>query len=238
MRPDEHVWQIVESKKELENYLQTASQTHLKDWVAGLQATDNHHVIENTLLKLYREYILDVARWVPPEWRDAVRWVSSLTYLPAIQHLLSGNTAQQWMREDPELKNFTATNMDLRLDNFSTSRFAPLLDAWQSDQSLVTGWLIYWRSLWPDKKFKHQTPLNELIKLTTGHIETFRHLVPTMTGPQRQQLSTKLTVMFRKYAFQPVAVFIHLFLVALDIERLRGAIMRRSLFPHYKGKSA
>ena len=39
--------------------------------------------------------------------------------------------------------------------------------------------------------------------------------------------------MFRKYNFQPMTSFVHLALVALDIERLRGDIMQRSLFVSY-----
>jgi hypothetical protein len=44
--------------------------------------------------------------------------------------------------------------------------------------------------------------------------------------------------MFRKHAFQPAAVFIHLLLVALDMERLRGSVMQRALFPGYREESS
>ena len=238
MRPDEHIWQIVDSKKDLANFLQAARQTTLKNWVAGFQATDNHHAIETTIIRLYQEYVIDLARWVPSPWRDAVKWVASLPYLPAIQHLISGNSAQSWMLTNPDLKDFTASNLELRLDSFSQSSYAPLLDAWQADQTLLTGWLEHWRSLWPEKKPSQQQALNQLINLVMQHGEIFRQLSPGMTWRQRKQLAAKLMMMFRNYAYQPVAVFIHLLLVALDLERLRGSIMRRSLFPDYVEKSA
>jgi hypothetical protein len=238
MRPDEHIWQIVESKKDLANYLQSAKQTSLRYWVAGLQSTDNHHIIETTLAKLYREYVLDVAHWVPSAWRESVEWVAVLIYLPAIQHLLLGNTSRSWMVEIPELKGMTMSNLNMRVDAFSQSPYAPLLDAWQENQPLVSAWLTCWQSLWPEKKSRAQAPLQQLIATVHEHLEIFHQLSPATTWRQRQRLAARLTLMFRKNAYQPVAIFIHLLLVALDIERLRSAILQRSLFPNYQEKSA
>jgi len=238
MRPDERIWQIVESKKDLANYLQSARQTQLRYWVAGLQSSDNHHTIETTLAKLYREYVLDVARWVPSAWRESVEWIAVLVYMPAIQHLLLGNTSRSWMADIPELKSMTMSNLNMRLDAFSQTPYAPLLDAWQENQSLASAWLTCWQSLWPDKKPQAQAPLQHLITLVQEHLEIFSRLSPATTWRQRQRLASKLTLMFRKYAYQPVAIFIHLLLEALDLERLRSAILQRSLFPNYQEKSA
>ena len=191
MRPDERTWQLVESQRDLANFLQSARQTHLKNWVMGLQATDNHHLLELSLLKLYRDYINGIATWVPRSWRKSVEWSASLTYLPALQHLLSGNTVQEWMVQEPLLKQFAVTHLEQRTNAFLQSEYAPLLHAWQAG--------------------------------------AWRH---------RQQLAHKLTMLFRKYSYEPVAVFIHLLLIAVDIERLRGGIMQRCLFPGYREESA
>ena len=238
MRPDEHIWQLVESKKDLANYLQSAKQTPLRFWVAGLQATDNHHVIETTLSKLFREYVLDIAHWVPSAWRESVEWVAVLVYLPAIQHLLLGNTSRSWMVEIPELKSMTMSNLNMRLDAFSQSPYARLLDAWQENQPLASAWLACWQLLWPEKKSPAQAPLQQLINVVQEHLEIFRQLSPATTWRQRQRLAARLTMMFRKYTYEPVNIFIHLLLVALDMERLRSAILQRSLFPAYKEQSA
>ena len=132
MRPDERTWQLVESQRDLANFLQSARQTHLKNWVMGLQATDNHHLLELSLLKLYRDYINGIATWVPRSWRKSVEWSASLTYLPALQHLLSGNTVQEWMVQDPLLKQFAVTHLEQRTNAFLQSEYAPLLHAWQA----------------------------------------------------------------------------------------------------------
>jgi len=238
MRPDEHIWQMVESKKDLANYLQSAKQTPLRIWVAGLQSSDNHHVIETTLAKFYREYVLDVAHWSPSAWRESVEWVALLIYLPAIQHLLLGNTSRSWMVDIPELKSMTMSNLNLRLDAFSQTPYARLLDAWQENQPLVSAWLTCWRSLWPKKNPRTLVPLQQLVALVEEHIELFNQLAPGSTWRQRQRLATKAAFMFRKFAYDPVDIFIHLLLVALDLERLRSGILQRSLFPNYQEQSA
>lgn len=238
LRPDEHLWQWVEAKKELAGFLQAARQSPLKMWVAGMQATDQHHVIESALLASYRGYVAEVARWVPAQWGDAVGWVVCLTYLPVLQHLLSGNTAQRWMRDDPALKDLTVAATAQRLESFAQSPFAPMLDAWQSGQSLRSCWLAHWQSLWPSLAPRQQGPLLGLVRLLQVHIEIFSQLPPAMSVTQRRQLAGKLTMIFRRSAFHPVSVFAHLLLVALDLERLRGAILQRRLFPFYKEEIA
>jgi hypothetical protein len=55
------------------------------------------------------------------------------------------------------------------------------------------------------------------------------------TADQRQALLSKLTTAFRKYSFQPAAAFCHLALVALDLEMLRGDLLRRKLFSESVG---
>jgi hypothetical protein len=227
MRPDERTWQLVESQKDLANFLQSARQTNLKNWVMGLQATDNHHLIESSLLKLYRDYIEDIAAWVPRSWRKSVEWTASLSYLPALQHLLSGNTVQEWMLQDPVLKEFTAMHLEQRSNAFLQSEFAPLVHAWQAGDSLLVTWIQCWQARWPDKQAKQQAGLHAMNTLLNQHLNTFLHVAPNAAWRHRQQLSARLCMMFRKYSYQPVAVFIHLLLIGLDIERLRGGIMQR-----------
>ena len=238
MRPDERTWQLVESQKDLANFLQSARQTSLKNWVMGLQATDTHHLIESSLLNLYRDYINDIASWVPHSWRKSVEWSASITYLPALQHLLSGNTVQEWMLQDPVLKQFTTTHLEQRTNAFLQSEYAPLIHAWQAGESLLSTWIRSWQSLWPEKRTKQKVELEIMIALLSQHLTSFMHVAPNTAWRHRQQLAQKLTLLFRKYSFHPVAVFIHLLLIAMDVERLRGGIMQRCLFPGYREESA
>ena len=238
MRPDERTWGLVESQKDLVNYLQSARQSALGPWVTGLQATDNHHFIEATLLKHYRDYVEQVAAWVPAEWRKAVQWVICITYLPAIQHLIAGNTAYSWMLDDTRIKLATTTNLDQRMGYLLQSEFSPLFKNWNADKSLLDSWLEYWQRLWPVKKGRQQQTLDQLISQVERHRDAFSQLPVDRTWQQRQLLSFKLTMMFRRNACYPVNVFVHLVLVALDVERIRGGVMQRCLFSEFQEATA
>lgn len=238
MRPDERTWRLVESQKDLVNFLQSARQTRISPWVTGLQATDSHHLIESTLLKHYCDYVQEVAAWVPDNWRNAVQWVVCLTYLPAIQHLIAGNTAYGWMLEDVRIKLATTTQLEQRMGYLLQSEFSPLFKNWNADKSLLDCWLEHWQRLWPAKKGRQQQTLNELINGVIRHRDVFGQLPVERTWQQRQQLVFKLTMMFRRNACYPVNVFVHLLLVALDVERLRGTMMQRCLFNEFQEATA
>jgi hypothetical protein len=49
--------------------------------------------------------------------------------------------------------------------------------------------------------------------------------------PARRALSSRLIALYRRAMLDPAAVFIFLALSALDIERLRGELVRRAIFP-------
>ena len=54
----------------------------------------------------------------------------------------------------------------------------------------------------------------------------------------RAILDQSLTAAFRRHSQQPAAIFCHLGLVALDLERLRGGLVRRAVFPRRQGAAA
>ena len=233
-RPDERTWQRLETFKELAGYLQNARRTVLRPWVLGFHEHDDYHTLEISLIRQYRFYINEIAFWQPQQWQKAVHWLKQLPDLPALQHLLTGNTALTWMLDDPRLKLFSTTNPEQRIEYMKQSDYAPLIQAWQSGTTLTDAWVQHWQSLWHEKKSPHIQPLLQLITLLYQHLDNFRHSPLTRTWQTREILNRQLTSMFRKYNYQPVAAFIHLALVALDIERLRGDIMQRSLFVDYQ----
>jgi hypothetical protein len=142
------------------------------------------------------------------------------------------------MLQDPALKQFTATHLEQRTNAFLQSEYAPMVHAWQAGDSLLATWAQCWQDLWPDKQVKQQADLHAMNTLLSQHLDSFFHVTPNAAWRHRQQLAHKLSMMFRKYSYQPVAVFIHLLLIAIDIERLRGGIMQRCLFPKYREESA
>ena len=161
-----------------------------------------------------------------------------LTYLPTIQHLTSGHTAYSWMLEDVRIKLATTTNLEQRMGFLMQSDFAPLFKNWSADKSLPDCWLEHWRRLWPVKKGRQLRTLEVLVNSVDRHRDVFNQLPVDRTWQQREQLMFKLTMMFRRNTCYPVDVFVHLLLVALDVERVRGAIMQRCLFGEYREATA
>jgi hypothetical protein len=49
--------------------------------------------------------------------------------------------------------------------------------------------------------------------------------------PLRRTLQARLTLLFRRAMLDPAAAFAYLALTALDLERLRGELLRRAAFP-------
>lgn len=234
MRPDERTWGLIESQKDLSSYLQSARTSSLSPWISGLQATDSHHFIESTLLKHYRNYVEQVAAWVPAEWRKSVQWIVCLTYLPVLDHLIKGNTGYNWMLDDAKIKLATTTDQEHRIAHLLQSEFASLFKHLSKDRSLVDAWLQHWRFLWPDKKQTSRQSLNKFVDIIEQHRDYFSQLPVDRTWSQRQKLVFKMTMLFRRQAYNPVNVFVHLLLIALDVERIRGGIIQRCLFPDYR----
>lgn len=230
MRPDDHTWALVESQKDLAGYLQSARQSRLAPWVMGLQSNDASHLLESVLLKHFRNYIMEVMVWVPSSWRRSVGWIVCLSYLPILQHLLSNNTAYSWMLEDPRIKLATGSDLEQRIAHISQSEFSPLLKYWNPDVHILDAWMRHWSTLCPQQKRKSSASFDSFLNLLTTHRDVFQQLSVDRTWQQRKLLARKATVMFRNYAYQPVNVFVHLLLVALDVERLRGGIIQRRLF--------
>ena len=79
--------------------------------------------------------------------------------------------------------------------------------------------------------------LQQLYRLLQQHLESFAQAAPDAAWPQRQQLAQRLVSLFRQFRYQPAAIFVHLLLVAMDVERLRGNILQRRLFPVYREDS-
>jgi hypothetical protein len=81
--------------------------------------------------------------------------------------------------------------------------------------------------------------LLELTVTISAHVEQLDGADPRDTSaPYRHALALTLVRLFRKHGGSPAAVFCHLALVALDLERLRGGLIRRRVFAPGNAKEA
>lgn len=228
-RPDDNVWQRLNSIGDLANYLQVAQKTALRSWSLSLQANQSSHDIELSLRNQFRDYVDDVAHWYPQHWSTSILWVKRLPDLPALQYLLSGNAVLHWMLDDPDLQSFALDNVAQRIETIQNSDCAPLLNAWRRGQPLYLAWAGHWQSLWP-KESHFTSSLKSLSNLLTRTLHEQQAESTASSQHQRALLKQNLNAAFRRYSFEPAAAYAHLALTALDLEKLRGDVVRRALF--------
>jgi hypothetical protein len=228
-RPAEPDWRRLQAVGELSNYLQLARQTKLHRWVSVIQARDSSHGIELALRRQFRTYIEEVARWLPARWRKPVRLLQRLPDLPALQHLLAGGTAHDWMMDDPWLHPFASDSVVVRRECLQDSDCATLLRGWRDKDPLYLVWLDYWHSQWPEAP-RLTAGLEQLCRLFIAHLHARQEPATHPPDPQRETLARRLEAAFRRYSCQPGAACAHLALIALDLEKLRGDLVTRRLF--------
>lgn len=223
-------WRRLASSGDLENFLQAAQRTPLASWTQGLQADRSSHAIEIQLRQRFRDYVGEVAGWLPTGARPVVHWISQLPDLPALQHLLSTGTAPAWMFNDPQLQPLAEADRGHRGVVIRTTEFAPLADAWQKGIALPDAWLEQWHRRWPKIKAQQQgleylgRLLQRFLSGSTAR-ETGR-----AGGDPHARLISGLRYVFRRFSFKPAAACAHLGLVALDLQQLRGELVQRALF--------
>jgi hypothetical protein len=226
-------WRVLEAAQALDHFIERSRTTSLRRFTERLNASMSSHVIERSLRAAWRDYVAEVAAWGAPEWRPAILWAAHLPDLPAIDALLRGETPG-WARQDPAL----AAVLESQRDG-AKSPLAALRPGGGRAPTLAARWYAQWRALWPKPNAAEQRALTGLAAAVKAHVERLGRAGPRETsGPYRRQLAQAVTRMFRRHGGSPVAAFCHLALVALDLERLRGDLVRRALFEAARGKEA
>lgn len=229
LRPEARIWHRLQGTPDLASYLHAARKTPLSPWVIGLHATHGTHEIEHALRLQFREYVDQVAHWLPTQWAGTLHWLALLPDLPAMRHLLSGEAAPAWMLNNPRLRPFTSENMATRIQAMLDSSWHDIVAAWHGGQSPADAWLIHWQSRWP-RPVGLQAGMRYLSGLFQQQLWQAREQTPASTQRQRERLTQQLQSAFRRYSFQPAAACAHLGLVALDLEQLRNDLVSRALF--------
>jgi hypothetical protein len=214
-RLQEADWRALEAAQSLDQYIERARATALRRFTDAVNPRMSSQTIERALRAAWRGYVAEIAGWVPAEWQAAVLWAAYVPELPAIDAISRGESPA-WIRQDPLLSGLNE-NADL----------APLTRA-----EGVPGWrwAAHWQSLWPKGKSDARL-LAGLSDAVQAHVAQLAQTGPQETSQRyRGDLARLVTRMFRRHGGTPLAVFSHLVLMALDLERLRGGLVRRRLF--------
>lgn len=243
VRPGMADWKVLEGARSLAHYLERTRSGGLARFTDRIGAGDDGHMIELRLREARRAYVGEVAGWAPPGWQAAVHWCAVLPELPLVAFLLQGGEAWPWMAADPFIAPLAVGPVASRRERLAEMRLATLAPADRpvggNADGLDRAWLDRWKALWPVCPADERAHLDRLIaavarssRLST-EVET-----GTPAALLRGALVTRLSALFRAASPGPAALFCHLALVALDIERLRGGMMRRRLLGPDMAESA
>ena len=238
-RPSADDWRVAEASADLSHYLEALRRTSLKRWVGDLNHEMEPEAMERQLRAAWREWLEQVASWTPEEWRPAVRWLRWLPDLPAVDHLLRGLKVPPWMRADPVMRDFAFDEPARRREAFAEFQLARLElegeagappDAPPAATHVVDAWLEEWRRRLPQGA-SDRAQLEGLIEQLLAHVEAMRASDDFHGRLLRNQLRDRLAIQFRHGAGTVVALFTHLLLDGLELERVRAGIISRRLLP-------
>ena len=223
-------WRAIEAAQSIDQFIERARASPLRRFTERLHARTSSHAIEQLLRDAWRAYVTEVAGWVPAAWRQAVMWTSYFPDLPIIDALLRGE-ASAWIKQAPIFAQLADIDLRRRRAVPPNVPLTTLVASGAREQTAAARWYTYWRSLWPQHRMADHRVLLDLATTIKAHIERLdRAGLLETSASYRGDLARILTRMFRRHSGSPTAMFCHLALVALDLERLRGDLIRRRLF--------
>lgn len=198
--PQPSSWQVLEASHTAGHFLAHARSGPLAPWVEGQDPSRDAHRAEQQLRQRWRRYVDDLAAWQPPRWRPATRWFGSLPELALTKPPAVGAEVAHWLQAW------------LKLMPAGDARVAPLR---RVATLLMPGLVVADRER-PSHAAAPAAPAAPAARAASA----------ASAAPVRRALLG----LFRRHTASPVAVFAHLALVALDVERLRGGLVTRILF--------
>lgn len=223
-RPTGAHWRVVEASDDLTRFLHSLRGSSLGPLVRHFSAASSPHAIERSLRRAWRAEVDAASRWTPDDWRASVEWTAWLPDLSAISHLLRGEPALFWMREDPVLSPFALDDADARRQLIEES-FGAIEAGDETD--LGRWWYRRWRQLNPVAG-NGEAGIEELVAALRNYRRTILAGTSSAIEP-RHRLELRVIRLMHLRLRQPVVVFCHLVLTALDLYRIRGGLVRRSL---------
>jgi hypothetical protein len=228
--PREGDWQRLEATRSFSAFLEESRTTALKPWVVGLSGTSDAHDIDRGVRAIFRAEVEAAARWVPDAWRAAVRWVQWLPQLPVLAQGLRAGRAPEWMARDPFLAGLVGVQGELDRAALQAAGLGLLVEAAAEGRDLAEVWIVEWRGRCPSVRRRFRESLDRLAATLLDHQRQFLAAAPDRTWPLRRDLDHRLRHLFHVFLLQPAGLFAYLALVAVELERLRAALVSRALF--------
>lgn len=203
-RPDDSDWSRLESTGSAHAYLEAARTGVFTEWADGLSAESDVHHLESALRRVWRRYLYRIADWVPEDWQVAVSWCEALAGLPAAAHVARGGEPAAWMED---------------------------VAAGEGQTASLDGWREAWHERMPSMDARSAAGIETLERAVGEWIEANRDTAgatASRAAQLRGLLEHRTISVFRRHALEPGALFAHLLLSALDLQRFRGGLLRRA----------
>jgi len=227
-RPED--WRVAEASADLSHYLEALRRTGLQRWVGALAAGMAPEAIERELRAAWKGCVDEVAGWVPDDWRPAVSWLRWLPYLPAVDHLLGPRSVPPWMRADPVLRPLAFDDPARRRQALEGLGLEALDPGDGRGPRVHEAWRAEWQRRLPDGTGHDRATLELIARRVENHLAAMRD-ASGPGNPHRQSLREQLVRMFRRHTGHMGAVFAHVGITGLDLERARAGILARRLMP-------
>jgi hypothetical protein len=233
-RATEAQWQQLESTREFGALLDAARGSPLRTWVAGITAQATSQEIEAALSAHWHAAVAEIVAWMPGPWHGALAWCAVLLDLPVLQHLARGGEVVAWMQQDPRWRELCAVPHGERAIVLAQGPWRALAPAWSEPSTLAAAWQAEWRRRLPQPLPDADASLLQVVSALRLHAAALATATPGPGTQLRRALQARLSLLMRRATLEPAAAFIHLALSALELERLRGELLGRNLFPNAK----
>jgi hypothetical protein len=231
-------WRTLEAARSLRLHLERARATALRRHCERLDAALSGHALEAVLRREAERAVHEVAAWLPPHWRPAVLWLAHLPVLPLLDAALRGERLPEWAADEPVLAPLVGLEPSARAAVLANSPAAPLVPSFGDETTSVADlWVAEWGRRLPGGVAANRE-IGDLIeavrRAATANGTTLAH----QDLPTRAAIERILARAFRAGAGTALAAIAHLGLLFVDLERLRGGILRRALFDGTHGEEA
>ena len=204
--PDDLLWARIGPIREHAALLDALRASALARWVRGVSPTQDVHAIEAGLRGAWREEVREIASWMPAAWQSAVLWWERWLDLALMQHLGRHEPVPSWIGADPARRELVDEAVRHIVDDRHDARDT---------------WLRAWQTRWPDHDASR---LHDVARALRASQASDR------ASPSRSQLRRAMVLLFRRTMLEPAAAFCYLATAALDVQRLRGELVRSSIF--------
>jgi hypothetical protein len=235
-RLDETGWRRLEANRDLALYLAAARSSALAQWVSSFDAEHDCHMFERALREQWRDYVDAVAGWHPLAFQAWLAWLGWLPGLALLAQLARPEPAPGWVLADPVYGPIAPGTPVERAAALAGTPLAPLEPVLAGRSSPREAWSAHWQTLRPRADPPAQHAFELVLQAVRRHEQDLLHAADS-AAPLRSALANRMQGLLRTGAGTVIVTVCHLVLVALDLERLRGGLARRSLFAGQAGRS-